>query len=208
MSNPSPAWISIFAWPCATHLPGRVSGHRVLPSGPSDKALSHGSARRDFPQHAGPCQRAPRLAYLGGFRPSTDPRSKVSLQHQKLWGGVGGNGLRLRFHHHQSLPVALSLGTVRKERRCGQSAYVNRPAGEYPLLGARHAGRDPRRECTGSAAHRNRLVLHPRQGLSRLCPSARHQHTDRFLHHQSQEQNRCRRLYSRPMDRNTGLRCD
>ena len=172
----------------AAHLSGGAAGYRMLPSCPSDKALSHGHAHRDLPQHAGSCQRASRLADLGGLRPNADLQGPGSVPYRQLRGGVGTNGLCLRFHYHQPLPVALSMGTVPKERRCGQSAYTARPEGEHTLLGARHAGRGPRRERTGSASHRNWLVLHPRPGLSRLHPSARHQHPDSFLYHQSQEQ--------------------
>jgi hypothetical protein len=70
----------------------------------------------------------------------------------------------------------------------GNHAYAARPTGKHSLLGARHTWRAPRRECTGPASHRDRLVLHPRPGLSRLHPSARHYLQGRRLHHQEQKQ--------------------
>ena len=38
------------------------------------------------------------------------PRARRLYRNETVRGGSGTNGLRLRFHHHRSLPVVVSLG--------------------------------------------------------------------------------------------------
>ena len=204
----SPVWINTCAWPSPNWLIARACATSKVACEPINPSSGTWVSRAHLAQHLGPCQRTPRLAHLGRFRPGLDPRGPRTLPQRQLRGGVGRDRLCLRLHHHQPLPLALSLGAISEDQSRSQAPYPARPARQHPRLDPRDPGRGPRRQRPGSASARTRSLLHLRPRLSRFHPALHPDSSLRLFITRAKRNTRYRRRYSRPVDKSTGLRCD
>lgn len=79
-----------------------------------NKTLSYGHSREGLKKHYSLYQREKRLAHLYGFRSRIDPDSQKTLYKRHIWRRTRSNSLRIRLHHHRSLPLIIPLGTIPK----------------------------------------------------------------------------------------------
>src|SRR4030042_4685315 len=107
-----------------TDLSGKLARHRSLSARRQDQALSLGISRPGLPQHLGQRQCGPRLAHLRRFRAGVDRYRAQAFRPRGLRLGTPTDRLRSRFHHHRSLPGALSLGQISPTQRRGETAYA------------------------------------------------------------------------------------
>ena len=108
----------------STHLSPQLARYRSLSARPDLQTLSYGFSRTSFSQHAGPCQRGARLAYLPRLRPRVDSPRPRPLPRGIFRYGLVRDRVCLRLDHHRFVPRAVSLGKVPPPQKCGQAAYA------------------------------------------------------------------------------------
>lgn len=170
------------------HLPRESARHRGMPAIHTLEAVSHGHTEHRLTEHARPCQRDPRLAYLRRLRPDPDPCSPEALCGRRVRRGAGRDSVCPRLHHDRPLSVPLPLGPVQATQGSRQAPHASRPARPDPFIYT-HYGRSgtrrqhPRRDHPGAW----RLLRHgPR--LSRLLPAPHAPSLPRLLRHQGEEE--------------------
>ena len=124
--------------------------------------LSHGLSGRRLAQHPGQRQPAARLAHLRRFRPPAHRAGPHPLSARTVRGGIGPDGLRLRFHHHRSVLVAFSLGAVSAAQECGEASHLAGPARQHSDRCLRDQRTGERCETSRSTGAGSRSLLSPR----------------------------------------------
>src|SRR6185369_5912285 len=129
---------------CSTHFSRKSQRYRSVSSNHAAKALSHGYSQHGVAQHSGQRQPSARLAHLRRFRSDPDSRSTFSVSGRILWARTRQYSLRARRHHHRSVSVAFSMGTVSPSQVRCQTAHSARSARQYPLGGDCYRRSGPR----------------------------------------------------------------
>ncbi len=113
---------------CTTYLSRESQRHRSVSARSAAEALSHGHSKPRFSQHPGQRQSGARLENLRGFCSWAHPRGTQPLPQRTVWPRTRSNCLRIGCHHHRSLPVTFSLGSVppsRVDRSTRSTSSIN-----------------------------------------------------------------------------------
>src|SRR3972149_44203 len=172
----------------ATDLPRKSPRHRNLLAGLAAKTVSRWIPQHGRSQYACQCQSATRLADLRRLCSSIDRSCEEVVPTRRHRFRVRANRLRLRFHHHRSLFVVVSVGQVSPSQGCGQTAYLDRFTGQYPVFYSLFHGKSPRRQRPRSSDIGARRVLHDGSRLRRLRAVVPFYGTDGVLRHPRQIQ--------------------
>src|SRR5207248_1055545 len=151
---------------CSAHLSRKSPRYRSLSSRSATQALSYGFPGTGFSQHAGPRQRAPRLADLRRFRSCPDCRRSRPLPRRAFRSGVVRDGVCLGLHDHRFVPVAFPVGKIPPPQERGETAHAAGSAGQHSDQCLCDRRPSSRRQHSGPVASRSRSVLLAR---SRLC---------------------------------------
>jgi len=116
----------------ATHVSGKSSGYRSLPTWCKNKTLSHGHPWQSFPKHSGPCQRDTRLENPRRLCSRADRNSQTVIRRRRLRPGIGSDSLRLRFNDHRSLPFGVSVGQIPQKQSCREASHAVGSSRQYP----------------------------------------------------------------------------
>src|ERR1019366_3625782 len=139
-------------------------------------------------QHFGPSQPKSRLAHLR--RLWSDPHcTRPKTVCRKFFGNrLGTDGLRLRFHHHRSLPDSLPVGTVPASKSGRQAPHLNRSAWQHSLFRSYFQRENARCQVARSSADRTGLLLRHGSRLYRFCPSLPIPNAHGVLRHAGQKE--------------------
>ena len=132
---------------CATDLPRKSPRHRNLPASSATETVSRRVSQHRRSQYACQCQSTTRLADLRRLRSCIDRSCEGVVSPRRHRFQVRANRLRLRFHHHRSLFVVVSLGQVSPSQRRGQAAHVDRFTRQYPVFYTLFHGKSSRCQC-------------------------------------------------------------
>ncbi len=191
-----------------THRPREPAGYRGLPSRPAQEALPHGDPRWDLAQYPGQCQQGARLAHLCRLRPSPDPDCTPPRRRGRLRRGPGQYGYAL-----DASTIDLCLSLFPWAPSCRTKAAVKL----HTLLDLR--GNIPTfiQISDGKLRDVNVLdLLTPEPGAFSIMDRGyldfarlyRLALVGAFFLIRAKSNTQYRRLYSRPVDTSTGLKCD
>ena len=173
---------------CPAHLSREPERYRSLSSVESIETLPHGYPRQSLSQYLGPCQRGSGLANLCRLRTDFDRPRQSPLCERSFWRGLGSSGLCSGFHHHRSLPVALSMGQVPQTQRRCQIAHASGFAWKYSF----RVSLLPTAKFTMSifstiSSWKPGAFYLIDRGLSRFHPALRNQSSHGLLYHKNQK---------------------
>src|SRR5271157_2390750 len=177
-----PRSIPLFGF-CPAHLSRESARHRNLLARTSAAALSHGLSRRHLAQHPGQRHPAARLAHLRRLCPPAHRAGPRPLSARTVRGGIGPDGLRLRFHHRRSVLVAFPLGAVSAAQKCRETPYLAGPARQHSDRCLRDQRTGERCETSRSTGAGGGGLLSPRSRLCRLPASLSDHPSPGFLRH-------------------------
>ena len=134
---------------CAPDRSGEPAGHRDLLAGDADQAVSCRNSMSGFKEHPGRCQREPGLAHLRRLRSSAHwPGAKI-VRPRRLRSTTRRDRVCLRFQHHRSVPIPVSMGSIPSAQSRDQAAHVDGSARQHPpVLSALQRGRPTMSTCS------------------------------------------------------------
>lgn len=194
---------------CTTYLSRKPPRHRGVSSLHTIKTLSYGHQKYDRSKYSCQRQQKQRLANLCRYRTDTNQYCSKTLSKRRIWHRFERNSLRARLHYNRSMPVVVSLGTIQKIQGCREDAHLIRSTRrEHPLYDLDYRRESSRYQHFGQVDSRTGVVLYYGSCLYRFSTVIQPSSLFRFLCNQSKKNLQYRRIYSQPIDKSTGLRCD
>lgn len=144
----------------STDVSGKPAGHRSLPPGTEQQAISHGHPQQSFPQHPGGSERNAGLAHLRRFCTSSDRHRQETLPEGTVGSGTSKHGLRPGCNDDRSVPVHFSLGTLPDSKGSRPTSYPVGSSGQYPELHPCFRRKTPRGQRSGYHSPGSRRFLH------------------------------------------------
>ena len=132
---------------CAIDLPRKSPRHRNLSASSATETVSRRVSQHGRSQYACQCQSTTRLADVRRLRSRIDRSCEGVVSPRRHRFQVRANRLCLRFHHHRSLLVVVSVGQVSPSQRRGQAAHIDRFTRQYPVFYPLFHGKSPRCQC-------------------------------------------------------------
>ncbi len=193
---------------CPDHVSGESTRYRSLPSGTAWQALPHGNQGTGFQKYPGQRQQGQGLAHLCGPCALADCHGPQALQQRSVSRRPERDCLRSGRHNYRFMPALVPLGAFPKDERSYQAPYPVGSARQYPVLHPHLRWETPRGQHSGYHSHRGRRFLYHGRGYldyGRLhCLSQ----AAAFFVTGAKSNLKCRRVYSHPVDRSTGLICE
>lgn len=151
---------------CSTDIQREFAGHRSLPKGTAQQALSHGHPRGHSPQHSCECQQNSRLANICRSCSIVDYYCSRSLYQRGSWPRSRQHSLRTRRINHRSVFVSISVGYFSANESSGQITYSIGSARQHTNFYPYNRWQSTRRQRSRYPYSRTRRLLH---NGSRVC---------------------------------------
>lgn len=189
-------------------LSRKPSGYRSLPQSPREKALPYGHSGHCSAKYTGACQQSQGLANLRRFRAISDQNRQAIISRRRIGSGAGQYSLRTGFIHHRSLSEHISLGGVSRHKSSDKAPYPFGPARQHTGFHSYLRRQSPRCKHPGSDRFRTRKLLCHGSCLRGLHKIVFHESAVGFFVTRAKSNLKFRRIYSHPIDKATGLKCD
>ena len=193
---------------CTINLSRKFARYRIVSEIHATEALSHGHSRSSLSQYISQRQQSTRLAYLCRLLAGSNSSSPRTVSRRFIRNRSREYGLRAGLNNHRFVLIAFSMGAFSKEQGGDQTSYAFGFARTDPVIYRYHQRKIRRRPYSGHLNPRGgSFYIMDRSYLDFARLYAMHQAHATFIT-RAKSNTQYRRLYSRPVDKTTGLRCD
>jgi len=194
---------------CTAYLSRKSPRYRGMPSLHALKTLSYRYQRQHCQKYHSQRQRKQRLANLCRPCSSINQYCSQALSKRRLRVRVERYSLCTRFYNNRFMPLIVSLGTFSKTQRCRQDAHLIRSTREHTLYDLDHRRESSRCQHPGRIDSRTGFVLYYGSCLYRFLSAILSPSMFSILCNYGKEEfSNSNEIYSRKVDKSTGLRCD
>ena len=193
---------------CSTNLSRKFARYRNLPSVNEKQIISYGHSKQNLSQHFSRCQRKSRLAYLRRLCASLNSYCQRLISQRRFWCRIRKHRLCTGCNHDRFMPLVIPLGTISQKQSRNQAAYASGSAWQHSNIYRNNRSSFARCQYSRYYRRRTRIFLCYGSILCRFCQTLFLEYRWRFFVVRAKKNLKFRRLYSRKVDKSTGLRCD